>query len=848
MTTDFSTTIFRDGIRLHADSSNLGTSSYLEVDSIKEVEHSSVQEWLDSTQDIYSNLTASYLNTFRPPGTGPISVLFEIGDKVYVVRDADDGLGGKLYTTTDLEDLSKEVEWEEVDIGYEVEYENGAATSFTVYDKDFLDSDNSDIDPRKDLLGSSASSSSNSDHTTPPPRGDWESPSSALEDTKDTTARAWKTLDDTADLDVWYSTETLKLTGFDVGDSRPTTATVVGVEAEVVYKYNSSLGQDRDKLKARMASLTLANVGGSDSLEDSSIKSADTDFDQFYTYTAGGPTSTWNASNLSTNNVFDSDFGINISFEFIQESGGGLDQRWFGVFVHVAYIKLSVYFEGGDERIYFWDGSSDIAEADLVHLFKREGHKDVETAEGVLNIANSTNIANISVGDTIRTAANGAGALLGEVVSIDEARFPTSTSMEEENSFSQVIKENFYLDEDKEAVYGCTGAGPAFRFDGTYFSHLRIPVAEDKDKPRHIAKHGDHLVLGYSSGSILVSVAGDPSNFEGVEGASEWGFGDRITGLLPLKGSALGIFCQNSTHALAGKSLNSFTTQDISRTSGAIEYSVEDIGQPIYADYSGIASISNTEQYGDFNFGKLSYAIGPFIERRLQDTCGICSNVRGIVASVKVRNKGQYKLFFGDGLILTMTIPDFNEGTPMFTWQDFSYRTEEPDDIDTTYVPSAIVSTVLSSGRELVVLGTREGDVYIYGENTGILQSNGILPYDAYLVFNPFNGDAPINNLKYSEIHVHGLYSGYQELSGSAGVNYLRPVEDPRNDTQVMGSLQDPINLEKVPGSVTFHLPSVTAGYSLRIDSQAIGNLIHTIQMLTYRVAPSSLRTSNPKR
>lgn len=843
MVLDLSNTIFSEKVRLYPDSTSTGNYHY--ITNTQEEGYESVEDFKVKFQDIHSNLSSSNINKFRPPGQGPINVLFELKDKIYAARDTDGGASCKLYTTTDLEDLSKDVEWEEVDMGYEVPFDGGTSESYTVYDREFLDISASTPSPQLNLLGSSATSINNSESEDD---RNWTTTSGVLTENESTAAYSSIYTDFSDDKDVWRSTQTLRVTGFGVGDNRNLRDPIVGIQAKVNYKFSVDFaGSLSQYISARMSSATLTGVGTTSNYADTTTYTGDSGFDTWHEVTLGGTTDDWGATNFSNNRMFEDSFGLDLIFECKEDAGSGIIYGYYTRF-YVSYVILSVYYESGNERIYFWDGSTDVSEADLINIFKRDGFFDVGTAEGVLTVYDVTDANAISDNDEIRTGSGGTGALIGKVNgSIAEATLPTSSEIKEEDAFPETIKANFYLDSSKEAVYGVTGGGPSFVYDGNYFINNRVPIPEEIDKPRHITKHADHLVLSFNSGSIIVSVLGQPLNFSGIDGASEWGFGDKITGLMPLKGNALGILCEQSSYALVGTNIDNFSVQIISSSAGAIEYSSANIGIPVFADYAGIASISSIAQYGDFNYNKLSFSIGPFINNRLQDVCGICANVRDIVTAIKIRNNAQYKLFFNDGLILTMSLVD-NEGLmPMFTLQNYEYTEEDKDLIERQYVPTAALSTVLSNNKELVMIGNSRGDIYVVQEGTGIIESSGIREYDCYLVFNPFNGDAPIMNLKYNEIHVHGTHSGHTELTGSAGVNYLEPNPDTTKDTVVMGDLENAMNLGKIPNKAVFHLPSVTAGYSLRIDTVADGDIPHTIQALTYRVAPSSLKNAAPR-
>lgn len=831
-------------IRVYPDRED--TDTYATISNQDIVTYSSVDDYITKYFDHNKGLAA---DSFRPPGSGPITSLFELDDMVYATRDNEAGDAGKLYKTTDLPDLAKDVEWEEIDLGLTLDFKNGRTNPLTIYDKEFLDVEVEPSNPVLDKLGSEAESvatldlvGSNLNVTTS--TGAWANPEHALsDDNDDVMSTAFR---QHASINVWYQTQLLRITDFDVGKDASVFARVVGVKAEVAHGYKGTISGS-GTMEFRMKSAHLTNVGGTDNKRDATVRSQTTaDGDQFYTSILGSDTDDWNAGDPSIENFFDEDFGIDLVFEGRYISGD-ITTSSQGNRFYVRWVKLSVYFDDGSERVYFWNGTSDVAEADVLDTQVESGSWENDDAKGTFTLYNAVTPENIIPDLEIRSAPDGAGAYIADTDGVTTSGvFPTSTQINDENAFVQTIKSNFYMDEEKEAIYGVSGAGPAFTFDGTYMRQVRSPVPKEKDKPRHIANHQDHLVLGFKSGSILVSVAGEPTLFDGVEGASEWGFGSRITGLLPLKGNALAVFTRDSTHAFIGNSLENFTTQYISKTSGALEYSMVNMGQPIYCDNFGISNIGVTEQYGDFNWNKLSRSISPWIQDAIQESSDFIYNYPEIVTALPVRYKNQYRLYFSDGTNLTMAMAPVPEGDfPMFTFHNYS---EGNDFSENHFVPTASLSTVLSDGRELTMVGDKQGDIYVLEQGTGILTNSELIPYDSYITFNPFNGDMPVQNIKYNQTFIHLKHAGKQELTLSAGVNYLQPVPTTFTDTVEGVTPLGGIHFDLVPDKIVAHLPSVTDGFSLKINSTSNGNLPHIVQAITYKVAPSSSKNAAPNR
>lgn len=289
---------------------------------------------------------------------------------------------------------------------------------------------------------------------------------------------------------------------------------------------------------------------------------------------------------------------------------------------------------------------------------------------------------------------------------------PTYDAVEGNRSRYMFISANFYGDPDLDSLYGANGVFRAFSYNGDYFYHIATQPDADKDKARHLAYHHGHLALGFQSGRVDLSVVGEPYNFDGAEGASSWAIGDEVTGLLPLSGTMLGIFGRKSITGLSGTTVDNFSTQTISPKLGAVEYTVTDMGFPVYANAYGIYTLSQTADYGDFLGTPMSQQVSPWLRPRLVRSSN--SN-KEVVVAWPVRSKNQYKLAFADGYVLTMTMNYGNQSAPTFSKQKYfdSYfdqwitggTSELPAAYDlerTSMVPAAVSSELDDSGEERI--------------------------------------------------------------------------------------------------------------------------------------------------
>ena len=376
-------------------------------------------------------------------------------------------------------------------------------------------------------------------------------------------------------------------------------------------------------------------------------------------------------------------------------------------------FKLRVYFDAGSVEYYFASPDKrNVVKGTLVAGNVLSGNLKTGDASGVLQLAPELEIRGgksgfIKAGWTIHsgypvTDLNKIGVVA------DDMRYnglPTYDQVESNRSRYLFITANFYGDPNWKSMYGVNGVDRAFAYNGEYFYKIFAHPDADKDKPRHIANHHSHLALGYAEGRVDVSVAGEPYSFDGAKGASSWAFGDSITGLLPLSGTMLGIFCQKSVWGLSGTTVDNFTSQVISPKMGAIEYTVTDMGFPVYANVYGIYTLSQTTEYGDYKGTPLSQDVSPWLRDRLQRDG---TSDKEVVVAWPVRAKNQYKLAFADGYVLTMTMNFGRQQAPTFSKQKYFLTDLGGDMVEVdmyaqpSIVPAAVSSELDHTGKERI--------------------------------------------------------------------------------------------------------------------------------------------------
>ena len=358
--------------------------------------------------------------------------------------------------------------------------------------------------------------------------------------------------------------------------------------------------------------------------------------------------------------------------------------------------KVRVYFDAGSVEYYFASpDKTQVIKAELVSFNVDDGMFSTSDASGTLQLAPNLEIIDGTqpwIGDdwTIHsfypvTDANKIGEVssrsLDDGVGMSYNGLPGYWEVEDNRSRYMFITANFYGDPQLDSIYGANGADRGFSYNGEYFYKIHTQPDITKDMPRHVAFHHTHLALGYKEGRVDISVVGEPYNFSGVDGASSWAIGDSVVGLSPLSGTILGVFCQKSIVGISGTTVDNFATQTLSPKIGAIEYTITDMGYPVYANAYGIYTLSQTSQYGDYLGSPMSQAISPWLRPRLIRKA---ISPKEVVCAWPVRSKNQYRLAFADGYVLSMTMNYGEQTAPTFSKQ--KYFIQEVPTPETEYV------------------------------------------------------------------------------------------------------------------------------------------------------------------
>lgn len=176
-----------------------------------------------------------------------------------------------------------------------------------------------------------------------------------------------------------------------------------------------------------------------------------------------------------------------------------------------------------------------------------------------------------------------------------------------------------------------------------------IALSAGFDAPAYIAHYKNHLFLGFTAGALVHSSIGEPLQFITTTGAGEIPFGDTMTGLLGAAATSLMAFGTNRMEYLTGDDQDNFVLNPISETTGAKAYTVQMLDSPTFLDDGGVRRAPTTAAFGDWRMGTLTGLVEPMIIKKRDD------NVEP-VASLKVKAKDQYKVFWEDGTGMTVYV------------------------------------------------------------------------------------------------------------------------------------------------------------------------------------------------
>jgi len=508
-------------------------------------------------------------------------------------------------------------------------------------------------------------------------------------------------------------------------------------------------------------------------------------------FVIGGASDTWGLTSLTP--ALLSTLQVRLSTTVYNNHGAGVAAAG------ITGVRVTVYYTKSSSVFYFNNGIDDVV-GTITNTYVDNGQVWTDGSTGTMQVIDvkpySTATRNrIQSGDTIYILPGGSGTVGQKAVATVSndmyfAGLPSSAVLNQNSSRYEFVNANFYANADWEAMYGVSGAGPAFSYDAFYFHYIFTGTPAALEKPRHVATHNEHLVLAYQSGSFIASAAGSPEDFSGLDGATEFSTGDYITGLLKLDGTTLGVFCKNSIWGISGTDSTTWSQNILSPHEGAIEYTIVDAGRPIYCTYRGISTFVPSAGYGNFTAGRLSANITPWLLPRLTgdvqslDVSSIVLSGKGRppnaavssspICAYPVKSKNQYRVVFRDGYELILTMAGEKE-LPVFTIAHI--KTSEtvipPYTLSSYLTTLGVAYSVNRMGRDVIYMtsSTPDNNAYVYERDRGWGFLNHAI--DSYFTTTYNFLDNPFQKAKLAKVRLHGLSRGLGTLTLSVSADYL---------------------------------------------------------------------------
>lgn len=396
-----------------------------------------------------------------------------------------------------------------------------------------------------------------------------------------------------------------------------------------------------------------------------------------------------------------------------------------------------------------------------------------------------------------------------------------STRLEPAGRF-EFVTDNFGGHVSTRKMYGVDGVSHGLEYDGTTF--MPIYTGMVTDTPHHVAVHHKHLFYQFTGGSNQNSSIGFPYQWSAVTGAAEITTGDDLVGFSNLPGEPMAIFSRNHVHILYGTSTADWRMNTHSNDSGAIEWSVQNMGWPLLLDDRGVLDMRATLNYGDFKSATLSELVQPIIDAK-----------KSLVTdSIRVRSKDQYRIFFSDNTCLLMGVSK-GKSTGFFL-------------LDLGRVVRCSCSAENLLGDEVLFFGSDDG--YVYQMDSGTSFDGAVVNAYARLPYTHMGDPRRRKRVKRAVLEVDASVNSV--LSFIPSFDYGDPGASSSVDQAFMvvggggfweEALWDEFVWdEQVVGTAYAYLDGTGYNMSMLIQSNVTYETVHTLQALTYFYKPRGLQ------
>lgn len=253
--------------------------------------------------------------------------------------------------------------------------------------------------------------------------------------------------------------------------------------------------------------------------------------------------------------------------------------------------------------------------------------------------------------------------------------------------------------------------------------------------------------------------------------------------------------------------------------------------------------IGTTQKYGDFEVGHVSAIVAPFLVPRLQTSAFLEAGNTGVINSVLIRNKNQYRLFFADGYAMTLSLLVDGE-EPQFTIQRYFKA-----DGTTPVTWDVIQAFTESTGRDRIFGATADGTGNVFELERSNTFNSGVIPAYAILVPDHITDQSGLtawSNKDFRDLHVYGRAQDYATFTVSRSGNYDAPNTVAANlISQIFGSSTATPTGNTTPFLSNSVLQITGRAVNIRVDSgtgsdpsATTAQFPHVIQAVEYDVTP----------
>lgn len=332
-------------------------------------------------------------------------------------------------------------------------------------------------------------------------------------------------------------------------------------------------------------------------------------------------------------------------------------------------------------------------------------------------------------------------------------------------------------------IYGTDGVNLGFEFDGTYYVPIRTGMTVDT--PKHVESHATALWFTFGA-SLQKSSPNAPFTWTVVTGAAEYAMGDTITGIKSIKGSqfatALLISVESTFSVLYGSTTSDFDLVPSGSDLGFDAWTIQSVGNDVFGlTAGGIQSLQATQVYGSFAYADLSTLVRPLLATK----AGLQT------ASVALKSKSQYRLFFSDNTCLVVGLAGGSGALTVspsggLTMGQNSGKISGIMLLDYGLPVRCVCNAKLSSGIEVTYFGSDDG--YVYKDNVGYSFDGDTIESWFRTSFN--NLQSPLLRKEYKRAFIEVESEGYAAVRAACDIGYGSPdveVDGLQEEQELLG-------------------------------------------------------------